>query len=220
MFDLDIRVALTQNALSGVPLLSFTHPQILRRPLSLSHAFRPSGGSRQMIGQTVSHYRILQQLGEGGMGVVYLAEDTSLGRRVAIKFLLDASRSGSHRARFLREARAASALDHPHIAKIYDYGETPDGQPFIVMELVGGQTMYEMLTTGALGLERAFETIEHVAEALGEAHRHGIIHRDIKPSNASPLARNMYEEGTDAMRDGTYYKASKLLSSAVEADPN
>ena len=138
-----------------------------------------------MIGQTISHYRILQQLGEGGMGVVYLAEDTILGRRVAVKFLSDASGSPSHRARFLREARAASALDHPHIARIYDYGETPHGQPFIVMELVGGQTLYEMLATGALDLERAAEIVEQVAEALGEAHRHGIIHRDIKPSNVA-----------------------------------
>jgi len=93
-----------------------------------------------MIGRTLSHYRILEKLGEGGMGVVYIAEDTLLGRRVAIK-TLTAKRgldSEHFRSRFLREARAVSALSHPHIATIHDYGETEDGQPYIVMELVEG----------------------------------------------------------------------------------
>ena len=88
-----------------------------------------------MIGQTFSHYRIIERLGKGGMGVVYLAENTVLGRRVATKTLTDASGPGNQhfRTRFLREARAVSALSHPHIATIHDYGETPEGQPFIVM---------------------------------------------------------------------------------------
>ncbi len=136
-----------------------------------------------MIGQTISHYRIVSQLGEGGMGVVYVAEDTLLGRRVAVKIPLLASSAHNYHARFLREARSVSALSHPHIAAIFDYGEMPDGRPFIVMELVSGQDLGELMRAGALTLTRAVELIEHVAAALGEAHRRGIIHRDVKPSN-------------------------------------
>jgi len=135
-----------------------------------------------MIGQTVSHYRIIEKLGEGGMGVVYAAEDARLHRRVAVKFLASSSNI-HHRSRFLREARAISALSHPHIAAIYDYGETSDGQPYIVMELVSGQTLSELIAESALTLSRAVEIVEEVAEALAEAHRLGIVHRDIKPSN-------------------------------------
>ncbi|MDT4896344.1 MAG: eukaryotic-like serine/threonine-protein kinase [Acidobacteriota bacterium] len=137
-----------------------------------------------MIGQTVSHYRIVEKLGEGGMGSVYAAEDTHLGRRVAIKFPHGAAADERrYRARFLREARAVSGLNHPHIATLYDYGETVDGQPFIVMELVEGETLSHLLINGKLTLARAAEIVRDVAEALGEAHRHGIVHRDVKPSN-------------------------------------
>jgi len=135
-----------------------------------------------MIGQTVSRYRILEKLGEGGMGVVYLAEDTQLGRRVAIKFLTTAH-DQNFRARFLREARAISALSHPNVATLFHYGENEDGQPFIVMELIEGQTLTELLLASALTLTRAVRIIERVAEALSAAHARGIIHRDIKPSN-------------------------------------
>jgi serine/threonine protein kinase/Tfp pilus assembly protein PilF/uncharacterized protein YukE len=140
-----------------------------------------------MIGQTISHYRIVEKLGEGGMGVVYIAEDTLLGRRVAIK-TLSAGRSGKDphfRSRFLREARAVSALSHPHIATIHDYGETDDGQPYIVMELVKGETLGDLMLKGKLTIPRALKIIEQVAEALAEAHHHGIVHRDIKPSNVA-----------------------------------
>ncbi len=116
------------------------------------------------------------------MGIVYVAEDTHLHRRVAIKFLAS-STNLHHRSRFLREARAVSALSHGNIASIYDYGETSDGQPFIVMELVSGQTLNELIAESALTLSRAVEIIAEVAEALDEAHRMGIVHRDIKPSN-------------------------------------
>ncbi|MGA9997129.1 MAG: protein kinase [Pyrinomonadaceae bacterium] len=134
-----------------------------------------------MIGQTVSHYRIIEKLGEGGMGVVYTAEDVNLGRRVAIKFL--SAQDHHYRARFLREARAVSALSHPNIAHIYEYGETKDELPFIVMELVNGKILSDLLHESALTLWRAVEIIESVCEALSEAHAHGIIHRDIKPLN-------------------------------------
>jgi eukaryotic-like serine/threonine-protein kinase len=135
-----------------------------------------------MIGQTVSHYRIVQKLGEGAMGVVYLAEDTHLGRNVALKFLSD-SQDHHYRARFLREARAVSTLSHPHIAVVHDYGETPEGQPFIVMEYIKGETLSDLLHSSALTITEAVEIVEAVAEALGAAHAKGIIHRDIKPSN-------------------------------------
>jgi serine/threonine protein kinase/Tfp pilus assembly protein PilF len=139
-----------------------------------------------MIGQTISHYRIVEKLGEGGMGVVYIAEDTTLGRRVAIKTLTAVRAQEPHfRTRFLREARAVSALSHPHIATIHDYGETESGQPYIVMELVKGETLGELMLTDKLTIPRAIEIIGQVAEALAEAHRHGIVHRDIKPSNVA-----------------------------------
>lgn len=133
-----------------------------------------------MIGQTVSHYRIIDKLGEGGMGAVYLAEDLHLARRVAIKFLT--STDHHYRARFIREARAVSALNHPNIAMVHDYGETPEGQPFIVMEFVKGKSLSDLLEEG-LTLKRSVAIVSSVAEALGEAHLHGIVHRDIKPSN-------------------------------------
>ncbi|HEY3579223.1 MAG TPA: serine/threonine-protein kinase, partial [Pyrinomonadaceae bacterium] len=133
-----------------------------------------------MIGQTVSHYRILEKLGEGGMGVVYLAEDQHLARRVAIKFLT--STDHHYRARFIREARAVSALTHQNIAIVHDYGETTSGQPFLVMEFVKGKSLSELLEEG-LTLRRSVEIVSSIAEALAEAHHHGIVHRDIKPSN-------------------------------------
>ncbi|MDQ3688059.1 MAG: tetratricopeptide repeat-containing serine/threonine-protein kinase [Acidobacteriota bacterium] len=134
-------------------------------------------------GQTFSHYRLLNKLGEGGMGVVYTAEDTHLGRQVAIKFLLAGQHRRLSRARFLREARSASILSHPNIATVHDYGETDEGWPFIVMELLRGQTLSDLLGTHALTVWQSVSIIRSVLEALCEAHRHGIVHRDIKPTN-------------------------------------
>jgi tetratricopeptide (TPR) repeat protein len=140
-----------------------------------------------LIGTTISHYRVVGKLGEGGMGVVYLAEDIVLGRRVAIKTL--GTRTGGEdqhfRARFLREARSVSALTHPHIATIYDYGESDTGMPYIVMELIEGPTLADLIRQESLTLPRIVTIIRQVTEALGEAHRQGIIHRDIKPSNVA-----------------------------------
>jgi len=130
-----------------------------------------------MIGEVISQYRIVGEIGRGAMGVVYLAEHTVLGRRVAIKT------TNSNHARFLREARAASALSHPHIATIHDYGQMDDGQPYIVMEYVEGKTLADLIFEGKLTIPKSLRIIREVAEALSEAHRHGIIHRDIKPSN-------------------------------------
>ena len=133
-----------------------------------------------MIGQTVSHYRIIEKLGEGGMGAVYLAEDLHLARQVAIKFLT--STDHHYRARFIREARAVSKLNHPNIAMVHDYGETEHDQPFIVMEYVKGKSLSDLLEQG-LTLRRSVEIVSAITDALGEAHEHGIVHRDIKPSN-------------------------------------
>ncbi|HEX6187112.1 MAG TPA: tetratricopeptide repeat protein [Pyrinomonadaceae bacterium] len=140
-----------------------------------------------MIGQTISHYRVIEKIGEGGMGVVYVAEDTVLGRRVAIKTLTIKPGQNEHhfRTRFLREARAVSALSHPHIATIHDYGETKEGEPYIVMELVKGETLADLLNRGSLTIGRALQIIQQVAAALGEAHRNRVVHRDIKPSNVA-----------------------------------
>jgi tetratricopeptide (TPR) repeat protein/predicted Ser/Thr protein kinase len=136
-----------------------------------------------MIGKTVSHYRILEKLGEGGMGVVYAAEDLRLGRTVAIKFLASSTDNQHFRARFLREARSVSLLSHTNIATLFDYGETEEDQPFIVMELVKGRPLNELLAAGELTIARSVEIVARVADALAEAHSRGIIHRDVKPSN-------------------------------------
>lgn len=136
-----------------------------------------------MIGQTVSHYRINERLGEGGMGEVFLATDTLLGRRVAIKFPTLHTEEGDERARFLREARTISELSHPNIATLFDYGETENGRPFLVMELVKGQSLSELMRNGEMSLIRAVEITIDVASALSEAHEKGVVHRDIKPSN-------------------------------------
>jgi serine/threonine protein kinase/tetratricopeptide (TPR) repeat protein len=136
-----------------------------------------------MIGQVVSHYRILDRLGKGGMGEVYLAEDTNLGRRVAIKFPTLTSNERDFRARFLREARSISELSNPHIATLFDYGETSEGRPFLVMEFVQGRTLARIMRKGEMTLRLALQIVEDVALALSEAHGRGIVHRDIKPQN-------------------------------------
>ncbi|MEP6635715.1 MAG: protein kinase [Acidobacteriota bacterium] len=184
-----------------------------------------------MIGQTVSHYRIVEKIGEGGMGVVYLAEDTHLGRNVALKFLSTA-RDHHYRARFLREARAVSSLSHPHIAIIHDYGETADGLPFIVMEYVKGETLGELLNRSALTISRALEITEEVAEALGAAHAQGIVHRDIKPSNVMVneqgqvkvldfgLVKQLHDEHTPpASLDAATLPAMRTSSNVVVGTP-
>lgn len=117
------------------------------------------------------------------MGTVYLAEDTHLGRRVAIKFPSVNSDSHDYRARFLREARAVSELSHPGIATLFDYGETTEGRPFLVMELARGRSLSDVMQKGELNLPRAVEIVRDVALALVEAHARGVVHRDIKPSN-------------------------------------
>ncbi len=165
-----------------------------------------------MIGRTISHYRILSELGSGGMGVVYEAEDTRLGRRIALKLLSpEACCDPPSMDRFLREARIISSLSHPHICTLHDIGEH-DGLQFMVMELLEGESLKQRIARGPLRMDDVLELGTQMADALDAAHAHGVIHRDIKPANLFVTRR-----GTAKVLD---FGVAKLAESAAPDRPD
>ncbi|MCB0294023.1 MAG: serine/threonine protein kinase, partial [Calditrichaeota bacterium] len=160
---------------------------------------------KNQIGKTISHYHILEKLGEGGMGVVYKAEDTRLKRPVALKFLpAHLTRDKEANQRFIHEAQAASALDHPNVCTIFQVDETEDGQVFIAMGYYQGETLKQRIRSGPLPVETALNIAIQIADGLVHAHEKGIVHRDVNPSNII-----IQENGTVKIID---FGLTKLLS--------
>jgi len=175
---------------TGSPMEALPASAVAALGASVTSAAPGSGGHKPqaMIGTTVSHYRIVEPLGSGGMGIVYKAIDTRLGRPAAIKMLSASVGSGMLEAdhnqdRFIQEARACATLDHPNIGVVYEIGDTATGETFIAMAYYDGETLADVLKRGPLSIGSAIGIARQIAEGLAHAHRAGIIHRDIKPAN-------------------------------------
>src|SRR5512134_2598274 len=163
-----------------------------------------------MAPKTIAHYELLSPIGEGGMGVVYRAVDTRLGRPVAVKLLRpDGGIDGERRKRFVQEARAASALNHPHIITIYDIGQD-SGVDFIAMEYLAGQSLARLIERAELKIGDALNYAGQIADALASAHAAGIVHRDIKPANIM-----VSERGSTKLLDFCLAK----LTEAIRVEP-
>ncbi|HSN86002.1 MAG TPA: serine/threonine-protein kinase, partial [Thermoanaerobaculia bacterium] len=179
--------AVARRAQAAIPSAAAIPPAALAAHTALEDSARPSSSSGEadpMIGRTVDHYTIHSHLGGGGMGVVYKAEDSRLQRTLALKFLPSSlTRDAVAKSRFLQEARAASALDHPNVCTIYDIGETDDGRLYLAMPAYDGETLKKKIERGPLPVDEAVGYATQIAQGLAKAHRQGIVHRDIKPAN-------------------------------------
>ena len=185
---------------------------LLSLGLSLSELETGSHGqsAQDLIGTSTSRYLILEKIGQGGMGEVFLAQDTTLNRKVALKFLPgELQRSPSARQRFLREAKAAAALDHPYICKIHEIDEF-EGRSFISMEYVPGRNLRQRLKEERLPLHDALKAAEELAEALGSAFQQGIVHRDLKPRMSCSVRMDMSRFSISDWPKGSFPAGKKV----------